>query len=51
MEAQGILRHGGQLGECQELIDVLVFWEHVEGMGNVGGRCLEGWVLLVVNQF
>ena len=39
------------MGECQELIDVLVFWEHVEGMGNVGGGCLEGWVLLVVNQF
>lgn len=44
MEAQGILRHGGRLGECQELIDVLVFWEHMEGMGNAGGRCLDGRV-------
>ena len=46
----GGLRRGGRLGECLELIEVLVFWEHVEGIGNLGGRRLEGWVLLVVSQ-
>lgn len=49
-EPMGGLRRGGRLGECLELIEVLVFWEHVEGIGNLGGRCLEGWVLLVVSQ-
>lgn len=41
---------GGRLGECQELIEVLVFWEHAERMGNAGGRHLEGWVLRVISR-